>query len=315
VTIISSTALRRTAIADVNSNRLVGIGLMCTALACLSCLDCSAKWLGFHQIPLIEMLFVRYFVAFVLISVLFNPVRVSRPWHTPKLWLQTLRAIALLASTVCTYMSFRTMPLADIMAVNFALPLLIALLAGPILGERIGLKHWLAITVGFSGILVVTRPGAGALEPGILWCFGTVACNAFYQIATRRLSGIASTASMMLISTGLATAMIAPLVPSIWIAPHSTLEWFVLLIPGTFGAIGHYLLVRAFALAPAPIIAPFSYTQIAWSALLGLLVFGEMPGLYTVIGAGIVICSGLYLIYIETRPQHMVPETFASPAE
>jgi drug/metabolite transporter (DMT)-like permease len=250
-----------------------------------------------------------------LISLLFNPVHTPRPWATPKLWLQTLRALALLGSTLSNFMAFRTMPLADIIAVNFCLPLVIAILAGPILGERIGLKQWLAIVIGFAGVLVVAQPGAGAFNPGVIWCFGSVASNTFYQLATRKLSGRASTASMMLISTGLATAMIAPFVPSIWIAPHSVLEWSVLLIPGTFGALGHYLLVRAYALAPAPVIAPFSYTQIAWSSALGLIVFGEMPGVNTVLGAGIVICSGLYLIYVETRGSRPSPDTFPAPAE
>jgi drug/metabolite transporter (DMT)-like permease len=120
---------------------------------------------------------------------------------------------------------------------------------------------------------------------------------------------------MMLISTGLATAMLLPLLPSVWSTPETTLEWLVLLIPGTFGAIGHYLLVRAYAQAPAPVIAPFSYTQIVWSSLLGLIVFGDMPGVATVVGAGIVILSGLYLILLETRSSRVSPETIVLPAE
>jgi len=296
-------------------NRTIGIALMCTALACLSCLDCSAKWLGQHQLPAIEVVFARYLVAFALTALLLNPRKMTQAWATPKLWLQTLRSIALLGSTICMVIAFRTMQLADIMAINFSLPLVIVLLAGPVLGERIGLKQWLAIAVGFIGVLVVTRPGSGPFNPAIAWCLGSVACNVFYQLATRKLSGIATMASMMLISTGFATVMIAPLLPSVWVSPQSTLEWVVLLFPGTFGALGHYLLTRAYTLAPAPVIAPFSYTQIAWSSTLGLVVFGDMPGLYTIVGASIVILSGLYLIYLETRGPHPLPANMPTPAE
>ncbi len=298
-----------------SANRLIAIFMMCSALACLSCLDCAAKWLGQQSFPLIEILFVRYAVAFGLTALWLNPWRVPGAWHTPKLWLQTLRAVSLLGSTVCMVMAFRTMQLADTIAINFSLPLFIALLAGPILGEHIGLKQWLAIIAGFGGVLVIAQPGRAHFDPAVFFCFSAVGCNVFYQLATRRLSRQASTASMMLISTGLATAMLVPLVPSVWIMPQSPAEWIVMLVPGTFGALGHFLLVSAYSKAPAPVIAPFSYTQIAWSSLLGLIVFGDVPGFYTIIGAGIVILSGLYLIYLEARNARSVTDTPPVPAE
>jgi drug/metabolite transporter (DMT)-like permease len=281
-------------------DRIAGILLMITALACLSCLDASAKWLV-RQMPLTEVLFMRYLVAFLLIFAFLNPVRAPRAWATPKLWLQTLRGLALLGSTICMFVASHTMPLADIIAINFSLPIIIVLLSGPLLGERIGFKQWCAIIVGFVGVLIVAQPGSGSMNVGFPWVVAAVGCNVFYQMVTRRLSATASTASMMLISAALPSVLALPFVPAIWVTPPSLHVWIVLLLPGVFGALGHYLLVRAYTRAPAPTIAPFAYTQIAWSTLLGFLIFGDVPPLATIIGAGVVILSGLYLFIVETR--------------
>jgi drug/metabolite transporter (DMT)-like permease len=281
------------------TNKIVGILLMIAALACLSCLDASAKWLV-RQLPLTEILFTRYLVAFVVIFACLNPIRAPKAWATPKLWLQTLRGLALLGSTLCMFIASHSMPLADIIAINFSLPILIVLLSGPLLGERIGFKQWCAILVGFLGVLIVAQPGSGGMNAGVPWVLGAVGCNVFYQMVTRQLSASASTASMMLISAALPTVLVAPMVPAIWVNPATLQAWVVLFLPGVFGALGHYLLVRAYTLAPAPTIAPFAYTQIAWSTLLGFLVFGDVPPWATVIGAGVVILSGLYLFIIET---------------
>ncbi len=273
---------------------------MCLALAIFSALDSTAKWLG-RDLPVTEVVFCRYFGAFALIALVLNPRSAPTAWRTPRIWLQVLRGLSLLGSTVGNFIALKSMPMADIMAINFSAPFLIALLAGPILGERIGFRQWGAIALGFLGVLVITHPGPGALNPAVLWTLAAVLCNAIYAITTRQLSAVASTGSMLVISAGLATLLLLPFLPAVWIWPSHPMQWLLMAQLGVFGAVGHFFMIRAYTLAPAPLVAPFTYTQMLWAALLGYVVFGDRPGIATAIGGGIVIASGLYLLYLETR--------------
>ena len=282
------------------SPRLLGIGCMCLALMCFSGLDSTAKWLN-RELPVAEVAFARYTVAFLLIAIVHNPIRAPEAWRTPRPVLQLIRALALLGSTAGNFIALLTMPLADVMAVNFSAPFLIALLAGPMLGEYAGWRQWLAIGVGFLGVLVVTRPGAAGFNPAILWALVTVVCNAIYSLTTRQLSTVATTSNMLVTSAGTAAVLLAPILPFVWVSPQHWTTWLLLLQLGTFGFVGHYFMIRAYTLAPAPVIAPFTYTQMIWAASIGYFVFGDVPGLNTIIGAGIVILSGLYLLMLETR--------------
>jgi drug/metabolite transporter (DMT)-like permease len=281
------------------NRRLAGIGFMCLALACFSGLDSTDKWLS-RDLPILDVVFVRYCGALLLMSAVLNPMRVVRPWATPRLWLQILRGLALFGSTLSNFVALRTMPLADVMAINFSVPFLIALLAGPILGERISAKQWAAIVVGFGGVLIITHPGAGAFDPAVLWVFGSVVSNSLYAITTRQLSSSASTSSMLLISAAIPTLLMLPSLPFIWVWPQHLSQWIEMATMGCWAYVGHYFMIRAYTLAPAPIVAPFTYSQIIWATLSGFLLFGDIPGVMTVVGALIVVASGLYLLYLET---------------
>ncbi|MDR3376653.1 MAG: DMT family transporter [Ancalomicrobiaceae bacterium] len=280
--------------------RLIGIGFMCLAVMCFAALDSTAKWLS-HSLPVLEVAFLRYLGAFVLIAVVMNPWRAPQAWRSDKLWLQTLRSLSLLGSTVGNFMALRTMQLADVMAINFAVPFLVAILAGPLLGERVYARQWIAIAFGFAGVLVVTRPGSAPIDAGLLWALGGMLCNAYYAVSTRQLSNVDSASSMLLISAGLATVLLAPTLPAIWVWPTTNMQWIAMGIMGIFATISHFFVIRAYTLAPAPVVAPFSYSQMIWTSLLGYIIFADVPGIYTLIGAAIVVASGLYLLVAETR--------------
>ncbi|MDR3494336.1 MAG: DMT family transporter [Ancalomicrobiaceae bacterium] len=281
--------------------RLFGIGFICLAAMCFAALDSSAKWLGRSGLPVLEVAFIRYLGAFLVIAVVMNPWRTPSAWRTDKLWLQTLRSLALLGSTIFNFMALRTMQLADVMAINFVVPFLVALLAGPILGEKVAPRQWIAIALGFAGVLVVTRPGSNPIDAGLLWTLGGVLCNAYYAISTRQLSTVDSAASMLLISAGQATLLLAPSQVAIWVWPQSHLQWIAMGCIGVFATISHFFVIRAYTLAPAPVVAPFTYTQMIWTSLAGYILFTDVPGFYTVLGAAIVVASGLYLLVAEAR--------------
>ncbi|MEJ1161828.1 DMT family transporter [Prosthecomicrobium sp. N25] len=281
------------------ARRLKGIGFMCLAVALFSVLDGSAKWLG-RDLPALQITFARYAVALVLIVVALNPLTVERAWSTRRPWMQGARGLALFGSTMFNFMAIRTLQLSEAMSIIFATPFLIAALSGPILGERSDWRRWVAIAVGFTGVLIVTRPGAEGVNPGVFWSVAGVCCYAVYAILTRILTRVDSTASMLVISALIPTVVLAPLMPATWVWPKDLLTWTVMPVLGITGAVGHFFLIKAYAQAPAPVVAPFIYTQIVWSTLIGFVVFAEIPVLNTIVGAGVVIGSGLYLIWRET---------------
>ncbi len=278
--------------------RLRGIALICVALLCFSGLDTTAKWLG-QSLPALQVTYMRYFGALVIAAVVLNPRSSPGAWHTNRPWFQAFRGLTLFGSTFLNFMALKGLQLADTMAIAFATPFLVAIAAGPLLGEWIGPRRWAAILVGFLGVLVVTRPFSAGFNPAMFWSFAAVICYAAYAITTRMLAGIDSPASMLLIPATIPAIGLLPLMPFVWVWPSDGFTWLLLASLGIYGVVGHYALIRAYEFAPAPVVAPFTYTQIVWMVMLGYLVFGDVPGVYTLVGSGIVIASGLYLLFRE----------------
>lgn len=287
--------------AEERRRRLAGIGLMCLALVCFTGIDTSAKWLG-RGLPPLEISFFRYLIAFVLAALVFSPRRVPDAWRTRRPGLQILRGLCLLGSTVFNFVALRHLQLAETMTIAFSAPLLIALLSGPVLGERVDRLRWVLIGLGFVGIVVIARPTVDAFRPTVLWAFAGISCYAIYAVVTRRLAGVDSSASMLIFSTGLPILLLGPALPMVWVSPPSLHTWVVLTIMGTCGALGHLLLTLAFARAPASVVAPFGYTQILWMTLSGWIFFGDLPDLVTIVGGAVVIAGGLPLLWLEHRP-------------
>lgn len=279
-------------------DRLVGIGLMMITLVLFTTLDTSAKWLG-QALPVLMIVSIRYLGHFLLAAIVLNPWHHPQAWRTRRPGLQILRGMLLCGSTASNFLAVQHMQLAETMTVSFSAPLIIAAAAGPMLGEWIGPRRWAAILVGFAGVLLVLRPGAGAFNPFMIAAFANAACYAGYALLTRKLSGIDSPGSMLLISAAVPSLVLAPLLPFVWQTPPTWLHWGLVLATGLLGSSGHWFLIRAHERAPAAILAPWTYAQLLWMTLAGYLVFGDLPSAWTLAGAGIVVASGLYLLYRE----------------
>jgi drug/metabolite transporter (DMT)-like permease len=278
-------------------NRLVGLALMCGAVICFAGLDTSAKWLSHSTDPLLGV-WARYVSSVVLVSLVVNPWSVPGLARTRRPWMQAGRSVLLLLSTACNFFALQYLQVAQTTSIMFAAPLLVALAAGPLLGEWIGPRRLAAIGVGFVGVLIITRPGFGGMHPAaLLSVFGT-ACYALYAISTRVLAGSDSSATTLFYSGLAGVVLVTPFVPFVWSTP-SLLVALMMAATGVFGAVGHWLLILAHARAPAPVLAPFLYTQLIWVVILGYLVFGDLPDYWTLIGASVVIASGMYLLYRE----------------
>ncbi|MCC6947877.1 MAG: DMT family transporter [Bradyrhizobiaceae bacterium] len=280
--------------------RLIGIGLMCAALFCFACLDTIAKWLT-QYLPTLEAVWARYASHFFLSLLVINPWTTPGLFATRRLWLQIGRSALLFGSTAFNFVALRYLQLDQTATIAFTTPFIIALLAGPLLGEWIGWRRWVAIIVGFAGVLLIARPGMGGIHPAAVLSVLSMICYAVYIISTRFLAGYDSTATTVFYSALVGFVAASVPLPAVWQTPEEPLVIAGMVALGALGWIGHLFLIVAHRYAPAPVLAPYIYTQLVWYIAGGFLVFSELPNSFTLAGAAIVIASGLYLLYRERR--------------
>jgi drug/metabolite transporter (DMT)-like permease len=278
--------------------RLTGIALMCGAVACFACLDTSAKFLS-REMSVVQVVWARYAGAFALAFLFSNPITHPGLLRTVRPGLQIARAVALCLSSFLNFLALRFLQLDQALAITFSTPFLVAVLAGPVLGEWVGARRWAAIGVGFIGVLVVTRPGFGAIHPAALFSLAAAFTLAFYNVTTRLLARTDSSVTTLFYSNFVGLVITTPMLPSVWTAPAGARAIVLMVVVGAAGSVGHYLLIVGHRLAPASTLAPFMYTQLVWVILLGYTVFGDWPNNWTLAGAGIVVASGLYLLHRE----------------
>jgi drug/metabolite transporter (DMT)-like permease len=284
--------------AEEAAQRLRGIALICLAMILFSLLDTSAKFASAY-VPTLEVVWARYAFSVVFAVVFLRSWARPADYLTRRPFMQTLRAVFLLASTALNFLAIRYLQLAETAAITFAAPLLVTALSGPILGEWPGPRRWAAVVVGFVGVLIIVQPEPGAFQPAALYSVAAAFCYAGYALTTRTLSATETPAGMLVYGSLLAVVVLTPALPAVGEVPPDWLVAAALVATGLFAAIGHFCLIHANRLAPAPVLAPFQYTQILWMPLLGYVVFNDVPGLSTLIGAAVVVASGLYILYRE----------------
>jgi drug/metabolite transporter (DMT)-like permease len=279
--------------------RLLGIALMCAAGACLILVDALSKYLV-GSMDTLQVVWARYTSAFVLALAVWNPITTPRLMVTRRPWLQIVRSILMVGGTFLNVWALRYLQIDQTLSIVFSTPFLVAAFAGPLLGEWIGWRRWVAIAVGFIGVLVVIRPGFH-MHPAVLLSVATAVCYAFYGIMTRLLSHTDSNETQLFYGNFIGAAATSAAVWFVWTTPENL--WFVALMVliGAFGSLGHYLLIAAHRQAPASLISPFMYLQLVWGIALGWLIFRDVPSAWTLAGAGIVIGSGLYLLNRERK--------------
>ena len=279
-------------------HRLTGIGLMCGAVMAFACLDTIAKYLNGYMDTL-QVVWARYTGGFLLALLISNPL--SRPglMRTGRPGLQVLRAAMMLGSTVMNFMAFRYLQLDQALSILFSTPFLVAILAGPLLGEWIGWRRWVAILVGFAGVLLVTRPGVGGMHWAAFYSVGSALFYSLYIVLTRVLSRTDASDTTLFYANILGAAAMLPVLPFVWSTPDDPWVIFLMVVFGAFGSLGHYLLIVAHRLAPASVLAPFMYTQLVWATAFGYFVFTDVPNSWTLAGASVVVASGLYLLHRE----------------
>lgn len=292
------TALNKAAISPPASNHLRGIGFVILMTITFSSLDASAKYFT-TELPLWVLLWGRYFFNFLFVALFFFRGAPAEIIHTRNLKMQILRSILLVSSTLTFWLALMFLPLADCVVILFVAPLLVTILAAPLLGERVGRHRWTAVILGFVGVLVVMRPGFTIFSWVSVLPFITALLYAGVQISTRILGRTEAPLTTLLYSSAGGAIICTVCVLFFWVTP-SLQQWLVLGWLGFLGALGHYLMIKGYLLAPASLLAPFDYTTLIWAILLGFVLFGDLPDTWTVLGAIIIMSSGLYLIRRES---------------
>ncbi len=242
--------------------RLIGIGLLCAGVTIFTALDSSAKFLGAHGIPTLQIVWTRYALSLVVAAV------VLRPWRQPAMFVtrrpaaQAIRALFLLGSTVFNFIAIQHLQLAETISITFAAPLFVTLFAGPLLGEWAGPRRWAAVVVGFIGVIIVVQPEPGSFQPAALFSVAAAVCNAGYALTTRMLSATESPGGMLVYGSLLSAVVLAPALPFVAVLPTGGWVIFATCLTGIAGGLGHWLLILANRRAPATLLAPFSYIQL-----------------------------------------------------
>lgn len=285
---------------DQKINRLIGIGLMCLTFLCFTGLDTTAKWLN-HSIPTIQIVWARYTFSVVLVLLVINPKTKPGVLTTKKPVIQIVRSLLLLISTLANFVALNYLQLAQTTTIALATPLLVSALSGPLLGESVPRDRFIAIGIGFLGVVSVARPGFGGIHPVAILSIVGMCCYAGYALMTRFLVGHDQTETTLVYSGLVGAVVLSFGLPLFWQTPPDLSTWAFMLSMGLFAAVGHFFLITAHRFAPAYVLSPFMYTQLGWMTLSGYLVFGDVPDSFTIAGGVIIVLSGLYLIFQESR--------------
>jgi drug/metabolite transporter (DMT)-like permease len=274
-----------------------GIALILASTVFLGVSDATAKYLS-ATLPSIEIAWVRFLVFALIMLPAMVPGTPLYSLSTSRLPLQLMRGAMLLGSSLFFISGLRYLPIAEASATGFVSPLFVTALSILFLSERVGIRRWLATAAGLIGVLIILRPGTSAFHPAAFFPIVSAFAWATTLIMTRMMSGREPALTTMTYSAISGVVIVSLLVPFVWVAPtwHEVLLGVLI---GLTSTAGQWIVVLAFRYADASVLAPFSYTQLLWASVLGFLIFGEVPDLWTVVGAAIIVASGLYTAHRE----------------
>jgi drug/metabolite transporter (DMT)-like permease len=289
-----------------------GIALILASTVFLGTSDVTAKYLS-TTLPSIEIAWIRFLVFALVMTPAMLPGSPLYALPTGRLGLQLMRGAALLGSSLLFISGLRFLPIAEASATGFVSPLFVTALSIVLLGESVGLRRWLATAVGLIGVLIILRPGSNAFHPAALFPIVSALAWAATLVMTRMMSGSERATTTMTYSAITGVAILSAMVPLVWVQPSWHDIFFGILI-GITSTAGQWIVVLAFRYADASVLAPFSYTQLLWVSILGFIIFGEVPDIWTVVGAGFVVASGLYTAHRErVRRSQILVQAELSP--
>lgn len=289
-----------------------GVLLVIVTTVLFSAHDAVSKYLiAFFAIPL--LVWARYLIYVVIMLVGVAPSMGREMFVTRRPRLMIFRAFLLVCVSVLFQNTLKALPLAEATALIFITPLLVALLAGPMLGEKVRLKTWLATAAGFAGVLLIAKPGGSMNFVGVGYALATSLCYAFYQILTRKLADSEPPMRQLFFTAFVGAIVMSLMVPAYWTGVLPTpSQGLLILALGLTAGIGQFLLIRAFHVTAASTVSPLLYFQLVWAMLLGWAIFGQLPDLLTTAGMLVIGGSCLSLALHQPRAQAQ-PEIDRAP--
>ncbi|MBM3601281.1 MAG: DMT family transporter [Alphaproteobacteria bacterium] len=287
-----------TALAD-SQARLATLGVIVAVLGTMlgGTVDVLNKLLA-QDIPVLQILWVRFLVFVPIAALLAWRPGQGVSWRSKRPVLQSVRALVLVAATWLFVSAMKDIALADLHSVAASSPLIVVALSVPMLKEPVGWRRWSAVAVGFAGMLVILRPGFQSVNAGIWLALGGTLLWALYQILLRMVGREEDAATSTVWTAAVGAAALTAIAPFDWVWPD-TRAWVLLAAVALFGAFAHYTWSRALVLMPAAALQPFTYLMIVYAVISGWLVFGDLPDRWTVLGAVIIVASGLYAFHRE----------------
>ncbi|EQM72150.1 DMT family transporter [Stutzerimonas stutzeri] len=288
-----------------NSHRpLLGVLLILVSCLTLASHDGLSKYLT-QLYPVFLVIWARYLSQTALMIALFTPRMGRRVFHTLRPKLQICRGLSLISVSMLFISGLSYIPLAEATAVIFLAPLMVTI-ASKLLGEQVSRAQWLAVGFGLVGVMIIVRPGGALFTPAVLLPFGAALSFTVYQLITRRLSATDHPVTSNFITSLVGSLVMSVLVIFNWQPPtlHDALMMAAL---GAMAMSGHLLLTNAFRFASAAALAPFTYSQIIFAGVVGMIGFGHTPDLGAMVGMAIIIASGLVMAYVQGRQLRLRP--------
>jgi drug/metabolite transporter (DMT)-like permease len=268
---------------------------MVLAVSTFTCLDTTSKYLAQHYaVP--GIVWVRYVVQMLLMVIVLAPRQGTVLLRTNNLRLQVVRGVILTVSSLAFLTALAHMPLAEAASIAFMTPIIVAVLAGPVLNEQVGARTWIALAGGFVGVVLIIRPGGELFTWAALLPLASALFMAFYQMLTSKLAGRDAPLTTLFYPALIGTALVPLIFPHELVLPATLFHGGLFILIGVLGGLGHFLLIHAHHYAPASILSPFMYAQLVTALFLGWLVFGQFPDAMAIVGMATIAASGLLLI-------------------
>lgn len=271
---------------------------MCAGVSTFPFMNAAVKLLA-ASYPPAQITWARFTGHLVVMLLVFMPRYRWSLLRTRRPAVQIGRSILMLLSNLLFVMAIGRVPLATASAIGFTSPLIVTALSVPLLRETVGWRRWCAVMVGFAGALMVIRPGGGLGDPAVLLLLLSSAAYAIYQIATRWVSRYDNAATGIIFAALFGSMAMSLAMPFLFVMPRTLFDLALFCSLGVLGGSGHYLVILAFQRGRAAVIAPFGYVELIGATVLGYLIFGHFPDLWTGAGAIVIVGSGVYIAWRE----------------